>query len=430
MKSTNKLTQDQLDYIISTPAYITKSKRKEFNQIKGTLLDEIKKTFGCSWYRMKEGTQKAFDFVCFLSTEKGYFYASASKTAAKHGISEKTIYRLLKTLLDEGVLVKKNFESVKHNGLGCAVYFFKSHPYFQRFNEFINFTTDENYNENLDEKPENSEKLCVARNLSDDIPSTYNLPNYLPKEIKDIHPKVERPNFIQFVPKVINKMFLNELGNKLKTIWVKVSQAFKYVKHPMLTKDSLYIIAKNTCFQIIKSKKHLKMKDDQLAGYTYKTALNMAYEHISQEFLVETELKSPEIDLEYDFNSNQTYVLLPPHKHTKMHDGHERESTKGMFSDLQLSIYCNEIVYKLENQFTKINSNIGYSELKEQVLSQVANKQDENVTKYIAEHYEELTFNKHRLECEQALMIEEYKELAIKLGNNSSSPNIQSELPF
>lgn len=430
MRSVNKLTQNQLNYLTNIPSYVTKRQRKEFNQIKNHLLDEIKKTFGCSWFRMKEGTQKAFDFVCFLSVEKGYFYASASKTADKHGISEKTMYRLLKTLIDEGILTKKNFESSKHNGLGNAVYFFKQHPYFKKYVQILDFNTDENYNESDNEKAEVTVKPCPASDLSDNAPVTYSLPNNSPKEFKDLHPNVSPVKFTQFVPKVINHMFHNKLGSKLRTVWIKVNQAFRFIKHPMLTKDSLYIIAKRLCFQLIKNNKRLSvMDDDQLAAYSYKSALNMFYETISHEFLTEITLNSSEIDLEYDFLANQTYVLLPPHKHTSMNESYERVDLSEGICDSLLSIRCNEIVYTLEHEITKVVPEINFSQLKEQILDRISNEQEPIVVKYIKNHYEELTFNKHKLEQEQEAILAEYRELAQKLDNERYE-SIHSGLPF
>lgn len=423
MKSTNKLSKLQLDFLASTPAYTTKSNRKQFNQAKNLLLDEIKKTFGCSWFRLKEGTQKAFEFVCFLSTEKGYFYASASKTASKFDISEKTMYRLLKQLIDNDVLIRRNFESLKHNGLGNAVYFFKKHPYYETYERALQFDVCENDDENNDEKAEATENPYETRENNDKKIATYISPNILHKEFKDLHPNVA--TFVKNVPKVLNQMFFNKFGGKLRTIWIKVTQAYKYVKHPMLNKDVLYTIAKKLCLQLAKTKKFKEFNEDQLAGYTYKTALNMFYEAISQSFLHEITLNSPDIDLEYDFLANETYVLLPPHKHTSYSSGLERVKYEGNLAD-NISVVCSEIIYTLENEITQENLEIGFSDLKKTVLNKVKDCYNIKIYDYISMHYNELTFNGDKLAQEEQVAMEEYLVLAKKLDAYDSQPSATS----
>jgi len=427
MKSTNKLTKEQLSYLNSVPVFVSKIRRKEFNQLKNLLLEEIKDTFGYSWFRFKEGTQKAFEFVCFLSVEKGYFYASASKTADKYGISDKTMYRLLKQLIDKGILIRKNLESSRHNGLGNAVYFFKSHPYYTKYSNFLNFNVRENYNENGGEKAEIAENPCGTRLNDENETSTYELPLENPKESKDMHTNVI--TFVKYVPSVINKMFVDKLGSKLRTIWVKLTQAFKFIKHPMMNKDLLYTVTKKFCLQLIKTKKHKTMSENKLAGYTYKAAINMFYESIAVEHLAEINLNSPEIDLEYDFNTNETYVLLPPHMHTSMNESYERVDLSEGICDSLLSIRCNEIVYTLENEITKATPEISFSQLKEQILDRISSEQEPTVVKYIKNHYEELTFNKHKLEQEQEAILAECRELAQKLDSERYE-TAHSGLPF
>ena len=92
-------------------------------QVKYMLLDEIQNAMGDKWYRLKDDTRQAIDMICFLSTELGFFYASAEYLAEKHSISARTMRYVFKELEKIGQVVTLHRRNRKCNGRGKASIF-------------------------------------------------------------------------------------------------------------------------------------------------------------------------------------------------------------------------------------------------------------------------------------------------------------------
>jgi hypothetical protein len=118
----------QFKQMISYKPYAeTKTEKKK---VKYTLLDNIQEAIGDKWDRFKEGTRQAFDMVCFLSSELGFYYAGNEYMAERHDISERTMHYRLSELVELGQVVKVHRRSKKCNGKGKPIYLFTNHPYF------------------------------------------------------------------------------------------------------------------------------------------------------------------------------------------------------------------------------------------------------------------------------------------------------------
>ena len=101
--------------------------------IKYRLLDSIKDVLGEKWYRIKEETRQAFDYLCFLAIERGFVYAGSQHVGKRHQIDSSTIRRYMSFLEKEGVIKRLWRSSSRHNGRGKAVVFFTVHPYYKKY---------------------------------------------------------------------------------------------------------------------------------------------------------------------------------------------------------------------------------------------------------------------------------------------------------
>jgi hypothetical protein len=159
---------DQFNQMISYNPYVTTKQEKR--KVKYSLLDRIQEVLGDKWERLKDGTRQAFDMICFLSTELGFFYASDEYLAERHSISERTVQYRLKELESLGQVVKVYRRAKRCNGRGKPVYLFVNHPYFKYWVELLNidFVSDC--------KTENGEIPCESKVEPMKNIATYSLP--------------------------------------------------------------------------------------------------------------------------------------------------------------------------------------------------------------------------------------------------------------
>lgn len=148
------------------------SEKQEKKEVKYNMLDHIKNAIGDKWERLKEGTRQALDMVCFLSSERGFFYASDEYLADRHEISERTIQYRLKELEEMGQVVKVYRRAKRCNGRGKPVYLFVHHPYFQYWTNLIGL----HINCGTDCETENNEIHCESKEEGGKKVPTYSLP--------------------------------------------------------------------------------------------------------------------------------------------------------------------------------------------------------------------------------------------------------------
>ncbi len=141
--------------------------------MKYNLLDQIKASIGDKWHRIKEGTRQAFDMICFLSAERGFFYASDEYLASHYDISDRTMRTRLSELVALGQVVKVHKRAKKCNGKGKPIYIFVNHPYFIYWTNLLGLKLSDFRTDFHTEKPEIT---CESKMEEPKKVSTYSLP--------------------------------------------------------------------------------------------------------------------------------------------------------------------------------------------------------------------------------------------------------------
>jgi hypothetical protein len=205
-----------------TPYAESKEEKKD---AKFGLLDPIIGALGDKWVRLKEGTRQAFDMICFLSAELGFFYASDEYLAERHDISDRTIRNRLKELEELGQVVKVYRRAKRCNGRGKPVYLFVNHPYFKYWVNLLNLDVDFL----TDFQTENEEIPCESKDEEAKNVPTYSLPT-LKQEINNTATK-------QLLVKYAN-LKINDIMKKGVTVKYLSSYITKLFKS--LENQSLY----------------------------------------------------------------------------------------------------------------------------------------------------------------------------------------------
>ncbi|MGG4105173.1 hypothetical protein AAXB25_14750 [Paenibacillus lautus] len=298
MAKNRKISTQEFDYLAHMEPYMPNTDKNGYKTLKYTLLETIEGVFGDKWFNLKESTRQAIDYICFLSIERGFLYASPDHIAQKHGIARSTVYDALKLLRDEGLLYKANRSSKRQNGLGCAVHFFTIHPYFDHINVYLNLGWKAH--EKADRKSEIAETPSVTRADSVSETPTLSLPS-LDLEKRDLHINVPQPaenQIVKYVPKEINALYAGTFNFRLRFIWQKITQAWKTIRHASL--DRSYLLEVGTriikrIYQIWKDKQHRssEMTVDEMCAFAYKATRDSIYNTLATEYMQD-----------YDFEEN------------------------------------------------------------------------------------------------------------------------------
>jgi DNA-binding transcriptional ArsR family regulator len=294
MSKIRKLTSQEFDYLTKLEPYKPNNDQNDYKRLKYTLIDSIEGAIGEKWFNLHDSTKQAIDYICFLSIQCGFMWASVDHIATKHGISASTLYVHLKTLQDSGVLYKANRSSKKQNGLEDGVYFFTMHPYFEHVCSFLNL--DWKPQQKAEWKAESVIIPCPTREVSVNLASTYSLPSH---DIKDIDTQsTVLPNgqakfsktIIKYVPKEINTLYANIFDFRLRFIWQKITQAYKTIKQVILNREDLIIIGKSIIKRIYqKWKEHSHsnrdMSVDDMCAYAYTSARESFYNALAEVYM-------------------------------------------------------------------------------------------------------------------------------------------------
>ncbi|MCY9757779.1 hypothetical protein M5X00_26475 [Paenibacillus alvei] len=369
MSKNRKISSLEFDYLANMKPYIPETDKDSYKALKYTMLNSIEAVFGDKWFNLKEATRQAIDYICFLSIERGFVYASPDHIATRFGIGKSTVYEALKLLREEDILFKANRCSRKQNGLGCAVHFFTIHPYFAHINGYLNL--DWKAKEKADWKANIPEIPCETSVPSDLETPTLSLPSYDLKE-KDLHTNVpsssSNTSIVKYVPKEINELYAKLFDFRLRFIWVKITQAWKTIKNDTLDREFQIEIGTKIIkriYQIWKEKTHNNsdMTIDEMCAFAYKATRDMVYGILADEHLevydaeevaimgeaVRTIPKYEEICLnvypEYDYESVKDYVsaslewgfsMMSPEAMNRILDNYDRYTTIPIASRLAL----------------------------------------------------------------------------------------------
>lgn len=290
MNKNRKLTTNEFNYLKSLVPYISRKTLKHFKAFKHMLMDEVQATFGDKWYNLSSNTREAIENICFLSVDRGFFYKTPKTIASDFSIGLSTVYKALKELRDVGLLFKANQSSGKQNGLGSAVHFFSVHPYFNDIVAFLG--VDWKAEEKAQEKPEIAEIPYVASDSGDFDGSTYSLPVSDLKDL-DLHtnvPDTSDHKIIKYVPREINSLYAGIFDFRLRSVWQKITQAWKSIKHASLNRAYLLEVGSQIIkriYQIWKDHMHNKreMTVDEMCAYAYKATRDTIYTNLATQHM-------------------------------------------------------------------------------------------------------------------------------------------------
>lgn len=120
--------------------------------IKFKLLRDIKEYFSDKWFRFKNGTRSVVDMMVFLSTERGFVYASQLYLSERYGVSDRTVRRIIKDLVEAGLIYIVYQRCKNSNAKGKPIYLFVNHPYFSIWTALLGINVQDNVQEEQLEK--------------------------------------------------------------------------------------------------------------------------------------------------------------------------------------------------------------------------------------------------------------------------------------
>lgn len=252
---------NQFNQMISYNPYAKTQQEKR--KVKYDLLDSIKEKIGEKWYRLKDGTRQAFDMICFLSTERGFFYAGDEYLGTRYDIADRTVRRNLKELINLGQVVKVNRRSAKCNGRGKPIYLLVNHPYFQFWVQLLSLEIS---NVQTDVQTENAEIPCESKDKEVKKVSTY----YIPLKDNNNHLNVKRSPYIKYVPKSLQH-YQAIFGKQVKDLYGRIWLAAKKLNihsENYETMQKVGFIAFEQLKQYLKTGKQLTAEQMNRIAYT------------------------------------------------------------------------------------------------------------------------------------------------------------------
>lgn len=256
---------------MNNSAPLPKSTEEQQN-VKLHLLQSIQALYGERFYRLKEGSRKAIEMLCWLASEKGFVFASDEYLGARYNVSAKTVRNILNELRTGDLIFTVYRRTSAHNGLSAPIHLFKGHAYFERWKEMLKLADFQ-----ADFQAEKSETPCESKpEEQKKVPTKY---LSFKKNLLKILRKENRLG-IPFVPKHIPESFVQNVkpffddAITINTLWEKASLAyrqFKSMKEPLVN----YIEIINDAFkQTVFAYKSRKIRND-FNGYFFGTLKNM-----------------------------------------------------------------------------------------------------------------------------------------------------------
>jgi hypothetical protein len=141
------------------PYYNTKKDKLSFRD---NLLDTITDSYKSKWYRMKLETRQMLSFISFISSDRGFFYASPEYLANKFNITSATVRNALRHLVKHDILLVAHRRMGQSNLPGKAIYFVRMHSYFYSYYQTY-FPTDK------------AESVDIERDTADNHISTVSI---------------------------------------------------------------------------------------------------------------------------------------------------------------------------------------------------------------------------------------------------------------
>jgi hypothetical protein len=176
-------------------------------KLKNELKQDIINFYSDKFYRLKEGSRDAIDFILFSGCTLGFSYVS-QEYLSKFGVSERTIRRIMSELQSAGLI------SIAYRRNGCLnmckkpVYFLTKHPYFYFWKSLIGI--DDQYSNLLDSQEESDRIVDKSIESDDNQVYNYELTFSQNKELeKDRSENEQIPidNDLDYLPSYIDRTF-------------------------------------------------------------------------------------------------------------------------------------------------------------------------------------------------------------------------------
>ncbi|MEU2589680.1 hypothetical protein ACI2JA_19735 [Alkalihalobacillus sp. NPDC078783] len=217
MASNILLTSEQFQFIKST--YSICKNHSEQQELKLSLMENVKKSFGDKWDRLASKTKKLLDYCLWSAADKGVIFASYEYLANKHDMNPKTVHRRLQELVKNGLAVKLYRRSPNHNGKGKPVYLFTDHPLYSRYSSFLELDKLSETDKILSEVPAETNS-DVPKNPFGTVVSKVN--KVAQKVATDFYKKQERNNKYPY-----SRSFINQEDTILRLFYSKMEDAAK-----------------------------------------------------------------------------------------------------------------------------------------------------------------------------------------------------------
>ncbi|MCM3789735.1 helix-turn-helix domain-containing protein [Domibacillus indicus] len=244
---------------------------QEQQDMKLTLLKTVEAIYGDRYYRLKEGTRKAIDMMCWFAAEKGFFFASDDYLAARYGVTDKTVRNISKKLRDHGVIQTIYRRSSTQNGLSAPIHLFTAHPYFDHWKQVLQLSDFQ-----ADFQAENAEIPCESKAEQPKKVST----KYLSfnKNLLKILRKENRLGYT-FTPKNVPQTFIKAVkpffdeAEDIYHLWGKAILAYKKFNLSQVL-ESYEEMVIEAFKQSVFAHKQRKIRKD-FNGYFYGTLVRM-----------------------------------------------------------------------------------------------------------------------------------------------------------
>ncbi|WP_052728594.1 hypothetical protein [Domibacillus tundrae] len=263
------VTTDEFKKMISYKVYAENHEQQQ--SLKLQLLKEVEAAYGERYWRLKEGTRKAIDMLCWFASERGFVFAKDEYLSDRYEVSTKTVRNVLKILREAGVISTVYRRSSTQNCRTAPVHLFTAHPYYKYWenmldlrdfqNDCQNETAEKPY-ESKEEQPKNvpTKYLSFNKNLLKTLRKQDRLnSSFTPKNVPGEFVKTAKPFF--------------DDAEEIHDLWKKAALVYRQfdLLHELEQYTELVIDALK---QSVYTLKHRKIRKD-FKGYFYGTLLKM-----------------------------------------------------------------------------------------------------------------------------------------------------------
>ncbi|WP_156154090.1 transcriptional regulator [Domibacillus tundrae] len=239
--------------------------------LKLQLLKEVEAAYGERYWRLKEGTRKAIDMLCWFASERGFVFAKDEYLSDRYEVSAKTVRNVLKVLREAGVISTVYRRSSTQNCRTAPVHLFTAHPYYKYWENMLDLHDFQNDFQNEIAVPPCESKEEQPKK----VPTLYlSFNKHLLKTLR----KQDRLNS-SFTPKNVPGEFVKTAkpffddAEEIHDLWKKAALVYRQfdLLHELEQYTELVIDALK---QSVYAMKHRKIRKD-FKGYFYGTLLKM-----------------------------------------------------------------------------------------------------------------------------------------------------------